>query len=204
MSRRYRSTSIKVQWVFFISFTNKKRTSTQNTTIPVCCRFCHLLHQHREVARSYTHHHGNTKTFICDADLCMPSTKNPVPYDTQICIILYAYDTVLIVPDENKLQILLNFISDWCSKWRMVHFRPIRKTPTAVEFRFGNNALLHVPEYKYLGVHLDEDVSFRATATALVEGASRALGAIRYWLKFLKECRTAAFTELFSSFFYVL
>ena len=77
----------------------------KNTTIPVCCRFCHLLHPHREVARSYTHHHGNTKTFICDADLCMLSTKNPVPYDTQICILLYAYDTVLIAPDENKLQV---------------------------------------------------------------------------------------------------
>ena len=128
--------------------------------------------------------------------------------DTQICILLYADDIVLIAPDENKLQVMLNFISDWCSKWRMVvntektqvvHFRPTRKTPTPFEFRFGNDTLLRVPEYKYLGVHLDEHVSFKATATALAEGAGRALGAIRYRLKFLKECRTATFTKLFSS-----
>ena len=126
--------------------------------------------------------------------------------DTQICILLYADDIVLIAPDENKLQVMLNFISDWCSKWRMVvnteitqvvHFRPTRKTPTPFEFKFGNNTLLRVPEYKYLGVHLDEHVSFKATATALAEGASRALGAIRYRLKFLKECRNATFTKLF-------
>ena len=103
---------------------------------------------------------------------------------------------------------MLNFISDWCSNWRMVvniekthmvHFRPTRKTPTPFEFRFGNNTLLRVPEYKYLGVHLDEHVSFKATATALVERASRAFGALRYRLKCLKECRTATFTKLFSS-----
>ena len=103
---------------------------------------------------------------------------------------------------------MLNFISDWCSKWRMVvntektqvvPFHPTRKTPTPFEFRFGNNTLLRVPEYKYLVVYLDEHVSFKGTATVLAEGASRALGAIRYRLKFLKECRTATFTKLFSS-----
>ena len=103
--------------------------------------------------------------------------------DTQICILLYAEDIVLIASDENKLQVMLNFISDWCSKWRMVvntektqvvHFRPTRKTPTPFEFKFGKNTLLHVPEYKYLGVHLDEHVSFKATGTALAEGASPA------------------------------
>ena len=40
--------------------------------------------------------------------------------DTQICILFYADDIVLIAPDENKLQFMLNFISDWCSKRRMV------------------------------------------------------------------------------------
>ena len=66
--------------------------------------------------------------------------------DTQICIPLYAGDIVLIAPDENKLQVMLNFISDWCSKWRVVvntektqvvHYRPTRKTPTLFEFIFG-------------------------------------------------------------------
>ena len=59
--------------------------------------------------------------------------------------------------------------------------------------------LLLVPDYKYLGVYLDEHMAFKKTANALSEAASRALGAIRYRLRFLKECMLATFTTLFSS-----
>ena len=65
-------------------------------------------------------------------------------------------------------------------KTQVVHFRPARKPRTRFEFHFGDDTLLLVPDYKYLGVYLDEHLSFKKTATALSEAASRALGAIRY------------------------
>ena len=57
----------------------------------------------------------------------------------ELSILLYADDIVLIAPDERKLQLMLEFVSSWCKKWRMavntdkthvVHFRPARKSRT--------------------------------------------------------------------------
>ena len=126
----------------------------------------------------------------------------------ELSILLYADDIVLIAPDEHKLQLMLEFVSSWCKKWRMmvntdktqvVHFRPATKPRTRFEFHFGGDTLLLVPDYKYLGVYLDEHLSFKKTAIALSEAASRALGAIRYRLRILKECMLSTFSTLFSS-----
>ena len=49
-----------------------------------------------------------------------------------ICILLYADDIVILSENEQKLQYMLNKVSDWCKNWRMkinptktniVHFR---------------------------------------------------------------------------------
>ena len=59
--------------------------------------------------------------------------------NSEICILLYADDIVLIAPDESSLHAMVNFVSSWCSKWRMVvntektkvvDFRPPRKPIT--------------------------------------------------------------------------
>ena len=50
----------------------------------------------------------------------------------------------------------------------------------------------------YLGVILDEHLSFLANAEALSAASGRALGLIRYKLKFLKECRSITFARLFT------
>ena len=73
------------------------------------------------------------------------------------------------------------------NKTQVVHFRPARKSRTRFGFQFGGDMLLLVPDYKYLGVYLDEHMAFKKTANALSEAASRALGAIRYRLRFLKR-----------------
>lgn len=50
-----------------------------------------------------------------------------------ISILLYADDIALITPDEQSLQLMLNKLTDWCSKWKLsvnpqktkvIHFRP--------------------------------------------------------------------------------
>ena len=79
-------------------------------------------------------------------------------------------------------------------KTQVVHFWPARKSRPRFEFHFGGDTLLH-----YLGVYLDEHLSVKKTAIALLEVASRALGAIRYRLRFFKECMLSTFTALYSS-----
>ena len=125
-----------------------------------------------------------------------------------VSILLYADDIVLIAPNENNLQCMLDYVKDCCKKWRMsvnrdktqvVHFRPVRTQPTAVQFWFDGETLDTVSSYKYLGIYLDEHLSFKATVNALSASASRALGYLRYKLRFLKECRCATFTRLYSS-----
>ena len=58
----------------------------------------------------------------------------------------------------------------------------------------------NVLNYKYLGVLIDEHLSFACNAEALAGAAGRALGLIRFKLRFLKECRSATFTKMFESY----
>ena len=128
--------------------------------------------------------------------------------DMNVCIFLYADDIVLVAPDEHSLQMQLNKLAEWCNKWRMVvnenitqiiHFRPQRTKLTDFAFTYNNSVLEIVREYKYLGIILDEFMSFKCTSNALSKAAGRALGLLRYKLRSLKECRSSTFTKLFSS-----
>ena len=86
-----------------------------------------------------------------------------------LSILLYADDIVLMAPDENALQKMLQFIDGWCKKWRMainsdktqvVHFRTKSKMKSEFQFSLGSNNLSTVSFYKYLGVIFDEHLSF--------------------------------------------
>jgi hypothetical protein len=125
-----------------------------------------------------------------------------------ICILLYADDIALIAPDERKLQCILDHVALWCKKWRMiisndkseiVHFRPTRVPQTHSNFTFNDLVIRIVSVYKYLGIHLDEHLSFKDASSNLSAAASRALGYLRFKLKYLKECRYATFTKLYTS-----
>ncbi len=37
----------------------------------------------------------------------------------KLCILLYANDIVILAENEKQLQILLNFVNDWCKKWKI-------------------------------------------------------------------------------------
>ena len=129
--------------------------------------------------------------------------------DLHIAILLYADNIVLLAPSEEKLQTMLNFVAEWCSKWKMainedktqiVHFRPTRKPRSDFVWKFNEHSLQLVDQYKYLGVILNEHMDFNITATSLSGAASRAVGMLRYRLKSLKECRYNTFTKLYSSY----
>ena len=125
------------------------------------------------------------------------------------CILLYADDIVLVAPSESKLQSMIDKVSAWCRKWRMVvnnektqtvHFRPKNTPLSEYTFMFNQYALQTVNCYKYLGVYFDEFLSFDKAALTLSSSARRALGFLRYKLRFLKECRANTFTKLYSSY----
>ena len=61
-----------------------------------------------------------------------------------VSILLYADDIVLIAPNETSLQKMLDYLSNWCRKWRMavnkdktkiIHFRPKSISQTMHDFR---------------------------------------------------------------------
>lgn len=79
--------------------------------------------------------------------------------DMQLSILLYADDIALIAPDAESLQIMLNKLYQWCSKWRLsvnsektkiVHFRPTSIIRCNFNFTCGNIDIEVKDKYKYL------------------------------------------------------
>ena len=107
--------------------------------------------------------------------------------DTQISILLFADDIVLLCDSEHKLQQMLNIVQKWCHKWRLslnkdktkiMHFRKVRQKRTDFQFTFDNNTLEIVDSYKYLGIMLNEHLNFNVSADVLASAGGRALGSI--------------------------
>ena len=78
----------------------------------------------------------------------------------ELSILQYADDIVLMAPSVKNLQKMLNFVAEWCQKWRMainidktkvVHFRNKCVNRTMYKFSLVNSTLEPVSQYKYLG-----------------------------------------------------
>ena len=140
----------------------------------------------------------NINTFSCGVEV----------EDTQIGILLYADDVVLIAPSESNLQKQLDGVNEWCRKWRLminenksqvVHFRKKSKQLTSVTFKFGTKTLSTVPKYKYLGMFLNEFLDFSVPAKILADAGSRALGGIINKLQILKSFQYSTFSKLYDT-----
>ncbi len=128
--------------------------------------------------------------------------------ETQVSLLMYADDIVLLAENPDNLQKMLDNLHDWCTKWRMktnqsksqiVHFRPSRCNRTNFEFKIANQKLDIVDQYKYLGVLLNEYLDFSHTASLLSASASRALGAIIGKTKKLREVGFNTFSKMFDT-----
>ena len=126
--------------------------------------------------------------------------------NTQVSILLYADDIVLMAADEQSLQDQLNYLYEWCNKGRLsinnsktnvVHFRPKCVNRTPFEFKNGNVIIETTDHYKHLGLMLDEFVTFESCATVLSQSGNRALGALRNKIRNFKDCRYQTFTKLY-------
>ena len=122
--------------------------------------------------------------------------------------LLYADDLVLLAETEEDLQCMLDTVLVWCRKWHMkinpkksnvVHFRPQSYAKTSHEFKYGNEDILTVSRYKYLGIILDEFLDFNTTASILADSAGRALGNIYSKYKMNKGFGYDTYTKLYMS-----
>ena len=104
-----------------------------------------------------------------------------------LACLAYADDIVLLAPNENSLQVLINIVYKWCTNWRMeanltktniMHVRRPRFRQTNFVFKFGAKTVDFCSSYKYLGVTLNEYLNFEYTAQELADPAGRALGSI--------------------------
>ena len=128
--------------------------------------------------------------------------------DQTVGILLYADDIVLLAEQENELQLMLNIVAEWCWKWRLeanqekpqiVHFRPKSLKRSSVAFHFGQIRLLYTEKYKYLGLTLDEHLTFNDAVGTLAQSAGRALGSVMNKVKHCGHLGFNTFTQLYES-----
>ena len=126
----------------------------------------------------------------------------------QLSILLYADDIVLMSDSEENLQQILNFSHEWCQKWMLkvnieksnvIHFRKTRKTCTSYEFKCGDCILKTVPQYTYLGITLDEHLTFANCMKSRTCAASRAFGKLISTCHKLKDVGYNTYCQLYDS-----
>lgn len=110
----------------------------------------------------------------------------------RLALLLYADDIVLIAPSEQSLQLMLDTVHEWCTKWRLtinkdktkiIHFRPAAIHCTQFNFRCGDVVLDLTDSYKYLGLWFNKHLDMKFAVNELAKSASRALAAL--YTKFL-------------------
>ena len=115
---------------------------------------------------------------------------------------------VLLATSEADLQKMLDAMNEWCNKWRLsvnqsksniVHFHKPRQKQTNFEFKYGNKTLDKISEYKYLGVILDEHLTFTPCSKILSESGGRALGAVISKFKQFKDVGFNTFSKMYES-----
>ena len=125
-----------------------------------------------------------------------------------INILVFADDVVVLAENPDDLQILLDIVSQWCSKWRLstnndksavVHFRKSRIQRCTKVFTLQNRALLTVPNYKYLGIILNEHHDYQHAVNPLCVAAGRALGGIIHKFRSFKNIGYSTFSKLYDS-----
>ena len=127
---------------------------------------------------------------------------------TNISILLYADDIVLLATSEIDLQSMLNCVNNWCFKWRLsincdksniVHFRSNSIERSSFQFNCGDYVITYTDSYKYLGLWFDEHLSWDKAIRELSKSASRALGCLTTKFYVCGGMNYHVFTKLYES-----
>ena len=128
--------------------------------------------------------------------------------NSQLCILLYADDIVLMSDCEKDLQNQLCLFNNWCMDWqiscnlektKVVHFRNHQKRRTNTIFHLNGKPLETVSEYKYLGLFFDEFLTFNYAVSILSKSAHRALSGVISKIQNIKDLPIKVFTKLYES-----
>ena len=128
--------------------------------------------------------------------------------ELQLSILLYADDIALIDPDADSLQLMLDKLHDWCSRWRLtinsdktkiVHFRPLNVQTCNKQFSCGNLDIEVTDKYKYLGLWFQEHLDMKYATTELSKSASRALSVLYTKFKNAGGMSYEVYCKLYSS-----
>ena len=104
----------------------------------------------------------------------------------KLLLLLYADDTIIFSDGIDSLQHALNVFEEYCTKWKLtvnisktkiVIFSRGRKCNTC-HFKFQNEYIEIVDEYKYLGIFLGRSGSFVSTKKHITEQANKAVFAL--------------------------
>ena len=105
----------------------------------------------------------------------------------RISILLYADDVAIVCDNEQDMQVMLDFVHEWCNTWQMkinmskskvMHIRRKGTERSEFPFKFGQQVINYVSEYKYLGVIVDDTLEFTGHTSAMASAGHRALGAL--------------------------
>ncbi len=127
-----------------------------------------------------------------------------------VSVLAFADDIVLLTENAKDLQKLITIVRKWSFKWRfiinpeksqVVHYRNAPKVRTNFEFRLHDNGpiLKVVDSYKYLGVYLDEYLTFTQTTSVLASAGGRALGSMINRFKKMSDMGHSTYTKLYHS-----
>ena len=116
-----------------------------------------------------------------------------------VSVLAFADDIVLLAENAEDLQRLIYLVHKWSTKWRfiinpeksqIVHYRNAPKAQTKFIFKTHENGsiLKVVDSYKYLGVYLDEYLTFSHTTRVLGTAAGRALGNMIWVTLLIANC----------------
>ena len=109
------------------------------------------------------------------------------------------------------MQTMLDFVHEWCKQWRLrinyaksniiVYFRNKGKERSTFEFHIGNQPVKYATVYRFLGIHMHENLDFSETAEVLSQAGGRALGAMISKIHSYKDIGTSnnTYSKLFNS-----
>ena len=125
-----------------------------------------------------------------------------------VCALAYADDIVILSDNREEHQTLLNIVSEWCNRWRVVI--NVKKTKTVefctkgcdrcnVNFVIGKDQIDNADSYRYLGILLHYNLDWSVTIDNLYTAGSQALGQLISKTKGNFDPGYCSYTKLYHS-----
>lgn len=118
--------------------------------------------------------------YINDLPNCISS---PVHLFADDCVL---FREIITINDTHALQDDINAISSWCDKWQMTlnvdkckSMRICRGATNPFSYHLNGTPLQSVSSYKYLGLHITSDLSWKVHIEFIVNKANRMLGYLK-------------------------